>query len=68
MIFARHYDTTANGQSAYFAWANRNKESLTVDIKNPEDIALIKRVLRKSDVFIQNLAVGAAARVGFGFN
>ena len=62
--FARHYDTTANGQSAYFAWANRNKESLTVDIKNPEDIALIKRVLRKSDVFIQNLAVGAAARVG----
>ena len=62
--FARHYDTTANGQSAYFAWSNRNKESLTVDIKKPSDVGLIKRILAKSDVFIQNLAVGAASKVG----
>ena len=64
--FARTYDTAANGQSAYFAWANRGKESLTVDIKNPDDVCLIKRVLSKSDAFIQNLSVGAAARVGLG--
>ena len=38
--FARTYDTAANGQSAYFAWANRGKESLTVDIKNPDDVAI----------------------------
>ncbi len=66
--FARTYDTAANGQSAYFAWANRGKESLVVDIKNPDDVALIKRILRRSDVFLQNLAVGAAARVGLGSN
>ena len=64
--FARSYDTAANGQSAYFAWANRGKESLVVDIKNPDDVALIKRILHKADVFLQNLAVGAAARVGLG--
>ena len=64
--FARTYDTAANGQSAYFAWANRGKESLTVDIKNPDDVSLIKRILSKADAFIQNLSVGAAARVGLG--
>ncbi|MCY4094569.1 MAG: CaiB/BaiF CoA-transferase family protein [Gammaproteobacteria bacterium] len=64
--FARTYDTAANGQSAYFAWANRGKESLTVDIKNPDDVELIKRILSQSDAFIQNLSVGAAARVGLG--
>ena len=64
--FARTYDTAASGQSAYFAWSNRGKESLTVDIKKPTDIALIKRILSKADVFLQNLAVGAAARAGLG--
>jgi len=64
--FARAYDTIANGQSAYFAWLNRGKESLTVDIKNPEDKDLVLRILAKADVFIQNLAVGAAARAGLG--
>jgi len=62
--FARHYDTTANGQSAYFAWSNRNKESLIVDINDQSDVDLIKRILSRSDVFIQNLAVGSAARHG----
>ena len=64
--FARTYDTAANGQSAYFAWANRGKESLTVDIKNTADVDLIKRILANADAFIQNLSVGAAARVGLG--
>ena len=64
--FARTYDTAANGQSAYFAWANRGKESLTVDIKNPDDVDLIKRICSRADAFIQNLSVGAAARVGLG--
>ncbi|MEE3279490.1 MAG: CaiB/BaiF CoA-transferase family protein [Pseudomonadota bacterium] len=64
--FARAYDTVANGQSAYFAWANRGKESLVVDIKKSSDVSLIQRIVSKADVFIQNLGVGAAARVGLG--
>ena len=64
--FARTYDSAANGQSAYFAWSNRGKESLTVNIKDPADVDLIKRILTKADVFIQNLSLGAAARVGLG--
>ena len=64
--FARAYDTHANGQSAYFAWLNRGKESLAVDIKSAADRALLLRVLERADVFVQNLAAGAAARVGLG--
>ena len=64
--FARAYDTAANGQSAYFAWLNRGKESLTVDIKDAADRDLVLRILAKADVFIQNLAVGAATRAGLG--
>ena len=64
--FARTYDTHANGQSAYFAWLNRGKESLVVDIKRPEDRALVLRILARADVFVQNLAAGAAARAGLG--
>ena len=64
--FARTYDTAANGQSAYFAWINRGKESLTVDIKAPVDRELVLRILARADVFIQNLAVGAASRAGLG--
>ena len=64
--FARAYDTHANGQSAYFAWLNRGKESLVVDIKRPEDKALVLRILARADVFVQNLAAGAAARAGLG--
>ena len=62
--FARGYDTAANGQSAYFAWLNRGKESLVVDIKNDADRDLVHSILARADVFIQNLAVGAAARAG----
>ncbi len=64
--FARQYDSAAGGISAYFAWANRGKESLVADIKNAEDRALLERILMKADVFVQNLAPGAAQRAGLG--
>jgi len=64
--FARGYDTAARGQSSYFVWLNRGKQSLVADIKNPDDAALLHRILARADVFIQNLAPGAAARAGFG--
>jgi crotonobetainyl-CoA:carnitine CoA-transferase CaiB-like acyl-CoA transferase len=64
--FARGYDTLAKGQSSYFVWLNRGKESLVADLKNAEDAVLLKRIIARADVFIQNLAPGAAARAGFG--
>ena len=54
--FARGYDAAVRGESAYFTWLNRGKESLEIDIKTPEDIALLERILSHADVFIQNLA------------
>ena len=64
--FARGYDTAVQGLSSYFVWLNRGKQSLVADIKRTEDAALLHRLLAKADVFIQNLAPGAAARSGFG--
>ncbi len=64
--FARGYDAAVNGLSSYFVWLNRGKESLVADIKEPDDAALLHRILSRADVFIQNLAPGAAARAGFG--
>lgn len=64
--FARGYDTAANGASSYFAWLNQGKESIALDLKSPDDIALTKRLIARADVFIQNLAHGAAARLGLG--
>jgi crotonobetainyl-CoA:carnitine CoA-transferase CaiB-like acyl-CoA transferase len=64
--FARGYDKAANGLSSYFVWLNRGKQSLVADIKSPNDAALLQRILARADVFIQNLAPGAAARAGFG--
>jgi len=64
--FARGYDDYAKGLSSYFVWLNRGKESLVADIKDPGDAALLHRILARADVFIQNLAPGAAARAGFG--
>ena len=63
--FARGYDRLVNGNSAYFVWLNRGKESLRLDLKQPGDKALFERMLAKADVFIQNLAPGALARLGF---
>ena len=62
--FARGYDSAVEGLSAYFVWLNRGKESVVVDIKNADDNAMLHRMLEKADVFIQNLAPGAAARAG----
>ena len=64
--FARGYDRAAKGQSSYFVWLNRGKQSLVADIKDAADAALLHRILARADVFIQNLAPGAAARAGFG--
>jgi itaconate CoA-transferase len=64
--FARGYDDVVHGESAYFVWLNRGKESLRIDIKRPDDAALLERLLGKADIFVQNLAPGATARAGFG--
>jgi crotonobetainyl-CoA:carnitine CoA-transferase CaiB-like acyl-CoA transferase len=64
--FARGYDQHAHGMSSYFVWLNRGKESLAIDIKQPEDLALLHRLLAKADVWIQNLAPGAMDRAGLG--
>jgi crotonobetainyl-CoA:carnitine CoA-transferase CaiB-like acyl-CoA transferase len=63
--FSRGYDKVVRGESAYFVWCNRGKQSAVLDIKSPEDSALIHRILAKADVFVQNLAPGAAARAGY---
>lgn len=62
--FARHYDTTVKGLSSHFVWVNRGKESLTLDLKKPEDLDAFRRILIEADVFIQNLAPSAADRLG----
>ena len=64
--FARGYDRVVHGESAYFVWLNRGKESIVADIKDAGDASLLHRIIDRADVFIQNLAPGAAARAGFG--
>ncbi len=64
--FARDYDQTVKGQSAYFVWLNRSKESLTLDVKHPEAKIILGKLIAGADVFIQNLAPGAAKRLGLG--
>src|SRR5262249_33497327 len=63
--FARYYDKVANGESAYFVWLNRGKESVVLDLGQPADKALLKALLAKADVFVQNLKPGAIAKLGF---
>jgi len=62
--FARHYDAAVKGLSSYFVWLNRSKESLTLDLKRPEASAVLERLLARADVFVGNLAPGAADRLG----
>ena len=62
--FARGYDRQVEGLSSHFVWVNRSKESLTLDLKQESAIAVLKNLLKTADVFIQNLAPGAAARMG----
>jgi crotonobetainyl-CoA:carnitine CoA-transferase CaiB-like acyl-CoA transferase len=65
--FARAYDQRANGLSSHFTWVNRSKESLTLDLKQPAALAVLKDLLADADVLVQNLAPGAAARMGLGY-
>ena len=62
--FARNYDQRARGASSHFVWVNRSKESLALDLKNPEHLLVIKKLIAKADVLVQNLAPGATARMG----
>lgn len=62
--FARNYDSNALGNSAYFVWLNRGKESVSLDLKNKDDFLLFKNIISKADILIQNLAPGAFERLG----
>jgi len=64
--FAREYDHLVHGESAYFVWLNRGKESVCLDLKQEEDRAILMTMVSRADVFIQNLAPGAVDRLGFG--
>ena len=65
--FARGYDQRVKGQSSHFTWLNRNKESLALDVKHPQAKAALLQLLRTADVLVQNLAPGAAARMGLSY-
>lgn len=65
--FARAYDSAIHGQSAYFVWLNSGKESLAVDLTQEADRALLRAMLAKADVFIQNLKPGSVDKLGFGW-
>ena len=62
--FARHYDSAVGGSSAFFVWANRGKQSIELDLKEPGDRALFDRLVAGADVFVQNLSPAAAGRAG----
>ncbi|MGZ5787514.1 MAG: CaiB/BaiF CoA transferase family protein [Ramlibacter sp.] len=66
--FARAYDTRVRGQSSHFVWTNRSKESLALDLKDADSLAALKVLIGKADVLVQNLAPGAAARMGLSFD
>ncbi len=63
--FARRYDALVHGESAYFVWLNRGKQSVVLDLGKSEDKALLEAMLSKADVFVQNLKPGAIAKLGF---
>ena len=63
--FARTYDTSVNGMSSYFVWLNRGKQSLTLDLKQPEALEILRTLIAQSDVLVQNLGPGAIDRLGF---
>jgi len=66
--FARAYDTRVRGLSSHFVWTNRSKESLTLDLKHAEAAPILRRLVERADVLVQNLAPGAAARLGLGYD
>ena len=65
--FARGYDERVNGLASHFVWTNRSKESLTLDLKHPQAGTVLKDLLARADVLVQNLAPGAAARLGLSY-
>ncbi|KAJ2969058.1 hypothetical protein NUW58_g10079 [Xylaria curta] len=65
--FARAYDTRVNGLASHFVWANRSKESLALDLKQEKDLRVLKKLLYKADVLVQNLAPGATDRLGVSY-
>ncbi|MDH6594922.1 itaconate CoA-transferase [Variovorax sp. TBS-050B] len=64
--FARAYDARVNGEASHFVWVNRSKESLTLDLKQPAALEVLQQLVAGADVLVQNLAPGAAARMGLG--
>jgi itaconate CoA-transferase len=66
--FARGYDERVRGMASHFVWTNRSKESVALDLKQPQAREVLRRLLAKADVLVQNLAPGAAARLGLGFD
>ncbi|RED48520.1 CaiB/BaiF CoA transferase family protein [Aestuariispira insulae] len=64
--FARYYDSHVKGECTYFVWANRGKESICLDLKEDDDRAVMLAMLARADVFVENLAQGAAERLGLG--
>ena len=64
--FARRYDTAVKGESSYFVWLNRNKRSLSLNVKHPEAREILHRLLEDADVFLQNFGPGAVDRLGLG--
>ena len=66
--FARNYDSNALGNSAYFVWLNRGKESVALDLKNSKDFKIFEKIISKSDILIQNLAPGAFDRLGLNLD
>jgi len=65
--FARNYDQRVNGLASHFVWVNRSKESLTLDLKQPEGADILHKLLMEADVLVQNLAPGAAARMSLSY-
>jgi itaconate CoA-transferase len=63
--FARHYDDFAHGECSYFVWLNRGKESVVLDLVKDEDKALLEALLKRADIFVQNLKPGTVAKLGF---
>ncbi|RZI65089.1 MAG: CoA transferase [Variovorax sp.] len=66
--FARAYDQRVDGEASHFVWVNRSKESLTLDLKQPTALAVLQELIAGADVLVQNLAPGAAARMGLGYD
>src|SRR5690349_8496144 len=62
--FARAYDSRVDGMASYFVWINRSKESISLDLKHPEAAKILRQLVGQSDVLVQNLGPGAAARLG----